>query len=226
MKIFGLLLVLCTLVLAGGYDQLHADLGVWMPSLSGLNDFMENHSGWNSTYPPSGPLLTFGYRHRWESFFALGCDAAYWTTGFSVNDQPVTDDQGGTWYLTGDSRLNEIWLTALPQFCFGNREGFEFFIAPEISYAYVSLTAHAEGAPTPQQAATVEDQGIIEGTGLSVGIQVAGWWKLSESLGLGGTIRYITNDGKSDFNAPEFYPEPVSIGFKGFSISPRLEINL
>jgi hypothetical protein len=226
MKIASLILVLCIMAIGAGYDQLHTDLGVWMPSLSGLNDFMQNHSGWNTKYPTTGPLITVGYRHRWESFFALGGDAAYWTTGTSVTDQPVTDDQGGTWYLTGDTRLHEFWLTALPEFCFGNKDGFEFYIAPEISFVYVGITAKAEGAPSPEQAATVENQGIIEGTGLGVGIQFAGWWKLSESLGLGGTIRYITNDGKSDFDEPTYYPEPVSVGFKGFSIAPRLEINL
>lgn len=226
MRTVGLILTLLILAYAGGYDQLHADLGLWMPTLTGFNDYLENHSAWKTTYPNAGPLLTFGYRHRWEGWFALGCDLAYWTTSTSVTDTPVLTDEGGTWYLTGNTHLHEMLFTVLPQFCLGNKDGFEFYFAPEISFVYIGITAKVEGAPTPQSAALVEDQGVLEGVGLGLGIQTGAYWKLSESLGLGGTIRYFTNDGESDFDLPEYYPEPVSIGFKGLAVSPRLEINL
>jgi hypothetical protein len=226
MKIIGLLLVLCTFVLAGGYDQLHTDLGVWMPSLSGVNDFLKNHSGWNTEYPTTGPLITVGYRHRWESFFALGTDLALFTTSASVTDEPINDPSYGTWYLSGKTSLNELWLTILPEFCFGNRDGFEWYIAPEISLVDISLTADMEGAPTPQSEATYKDWGKVEGFGGGIGIQAGFTWSLSESLELGGTIRYATNDWQTDFDQPAIYPEKVWFGMKGLSISPRLAIDL
>ncbi len=163
MKPLSILLALTALTFAGGYDQLHTDLGVWMPSLEGVNDFLLNHSGWNTEYPTPGPLITVGYRHRWESFFALGADLAIFTTSASVTDQPINDPSYGTWYLTGKTSLNQLWLTILPQFCFGNRDGFEWYVAPEISLIDISLTADMEGAPTPQSEATYKDWGKVEG---------------------------------------------------------------
>jgi hypothetical protein len=224
MKTLCLFLILCTLAFASEYDQLHVDLGVWTPSLSGINDYLKNQSGWNTEYPTTGPLITVGYRHRWESFFALGADLAFWTTSTSVTDQPIDDLIYGTWYLTGKTSLNELWITILPQFCIGNNAGFEAYIAPEISLVNISLTARLEGAPTPLSEAIYKDWGEIEGSGGGIGIQTGFTWSLSQSLELGGTIRYATNDWKTNFDQPR--DDKVWFGMKGLSISPRLAINL